>query len=67
MFLGLFDFFKIMNKEMELIGRNVIVMWRILDNNCKIIMYIVYYWIIGLVFKEENWLLVIINDIKYML
>lgn len=58
---------KIMNKETELTGRNVTVMWKTSDNNCKINMYALYYQIVEPAFKEENWSSVKTNDTTYVL
>ena len=67
MLLGPPDPPKIMNKETELTGRNVTVMWITSDNNCDTIMYTLYYRIVGPASKEENWSSVTNNDTKYTL
>lgn len=67
MLLGPPDPPKIMNKETELTGRNVTVMWSTSDNNCEIILYTLRHRIVEPAFEDENWLSVTVNDTKYTL
>ena len=67
MLLGPPDPPKILNKETELSGRNVTVMWRTSDNNCEIIMFTLCHRIVGPALKEENWSSVTTNDTRYTL
>lgn len=68
MLLGPPDPPRITNNETELSGRNVTIMWRTSDNcNCEIIMYTLYYRIVGPAFKDENWSSVTIKNTRYAL